>query len=318
MDLPRQSRRFEWPTLALYALTYCAFALLTIYAFALPTYITIILLSIAIALHSSLQHETLHMLEPRWPVFGYLIGYPALGLAIPYDRFRDLHLAHHVNEILTDPFDDPESNYLVDEIWVTLPPIIQTVLRFNNTLLGRILIGPLVGQVAFIRAEVTACRAGDRAAISGWIKFIPSVAIVLLWLSYVGNISGLAYGVSCYLGLSILKIRTYIEHRAHEISNGRSVIVEDRSLLAFLFLNNNFHAVHHAHPNIAWYNLPASFHAQREKFLHQNNDFYFKNYLAVFSQFFTREKDGVAHPHWNLQNRSKATTGNAKNGRSKT
>ena len=33
--------------------------------------------------------------------------FPALSLAIPYQRFRDSHLAHHNDEILTDPYDDP-------------------------------------------------------------------------------------------------------------------------------------------------------------------------------------------------------------------
>jgi fatty acid desaturase len=309
MDLPRQTRALEWPTLGLYALTYSAYAVLTIYAADLPTALVIIFLSMTLALHSSLQHETLHMLEPRWPVFGYLIGAPALGLAIPYDRFRDQHLAHHVNEIVTDPYDDPESNYLADEVWVTLSPFTQAVLRFNNTLIGRIIVGPLVGQVSFVGNDLSAIRAGDNATLWGWVRFIPAVAIVLLWLFAFASISPLTYFTSSYFALSILKVRTYIEHRAHEMAQGRSVIVEDRGPLALLFLNNNFHAVHHAHPNIPWYNLPAAFRAQRDKFLVQNNGYYFKNYLAVMRIFFCSEKDVVAHPLWNLQNRKNPLTG---------
>jgi fatty acid desaturase len=125
----------------------------------------------------------------------------------------------------------------------------------------------------------------------------------------------LAYFASCYLGLSILKVRTYIEHRAHEIAQGRSVIVEDRGPLAFLFLNNNFHAVHHAHPNIPWYNLPAAFRAHRARFLVQNNDYYFKNYLAVMRMFLCKEKDVVAHPMWNLQNRKNPLAGQTESDR---
>tara|TARA_R110002096_G_scaffold7102_2_gene31458 strand:+ start:6152 stop:7108 length:957 start_codon:yes stop_codon:yes gene_type:complete len=317
MDLPRQSRAYEWPTLGLYALIYLGFAALTIFGASIPIIIVIPLLSMTIALHSSLQHETMHMLEPRWPIFGYLIGYPALGLAIPYDRFRDLHLAHHVNEILTDPYDDPESNYLADEVWVTLSPLVQLVLRFNNTLFGRIIIGPLVGQIAYVNAEIKAIRDGDKAVLWGWIKFVPAVMIVLIWLWSFGTLAIWVYALSCYFGLSILKIRTYIEHRAHEFAPGRSVIVEDRGLLALLFLNNNFHAVHHAHPSIAWYNLPAAFRAQRDKYLVQNKDYYFPNYRTVFAQFFRREKDAVAHPFWNLQNRTKPHAGTDKQDDSK-
>jgi fatty acid desaturase len=309
MDLPRQTRTLEWPTLGLYAFTYSAYIILTIYAASLPTALVIILLSMTLALHSSLQHETLHMLEPRWPVFGYLIGAPALGLAIPYDRFRDLHLAHHVNEILTDPYDDPESNYLSEEVWTTLSPFTQAVLRFNNTFIGRIIVGPLVGQISFIANDLSAIFEGDKATRMGWIRFMPAVAIVLFWLFNFASISPITYFASCYLALSILKIRTYIEHRAHEIAQGRSVIVADRGPLALLFLNNNFHAVHHAHPNIPWYNLPAAFHAQRDKFLVQNNGYYFQNYFAVMLKFFCSEKDVVAHPLWNLQNRKNPLAG---------
>ena len=38
--------------------------------------------------------------------------FPALSFTIPYMRFRDTHLAHHVDSRLTDPYDDPESCYL--------------------------------------------------------------------------------------------------------------------------------------------------------------------------------------------------------------
>ena len=46
-----------------------------------------------------------------------------------------------------------------------------------------------------------------------------------------------AYLVACYVALSILKIRTFLEHQAHRLARARTVIVEDRGLLAFLFLN---------------------------------------------------------------------------------
>lgn len=80
---------------------------------------------------------------------------------------------------------------------------------------------------------------------------------------FFGTVQVWHYALACYIALSILKIRTFIEHRAHELSQGRSVIVEDRGPLSILFLNNNFHAVHHTHPNIPWYNLPATFNNQK-------------------------------------------------------
>ena len=45
------------------------------------------------------------------------------------------------------------------------------------------------------------------------------------------------------------------------------MIIEDRGPLAILFLNNNFHAVHHANPRLAWYRLPAEYARRRDEWL---------------------------------------------------
>jgi fatty acid desaturase len=230
--------------------------------------------------------------------------FPALGLAIPYIRFRDSHLEHHCNEILTDPYDDPESGYLVKEVWVTLPSWVQAVLKFNNTLAGRLLLGPLLGQIAFMRADWKLIKGGDRAVLIGWLAHIPAVGVVLWWALYMATMPLWAYCIACYFGLSILKIRTFLEHRAFEQTNGRSVIIEDRGLLSFLFLNNNFHAVHHAKPQIAWYNLPRFYQENKEMFLRENRNYLYKNYNIIFRSFFWQAKEPVEHPLWSIENRN--------------
>jgi fatty acid desaturase len=95
-----------------------------------------------------------------------------------------------------------------------------------------------------------------------------------------------------------------LEHRAFEQENGRSVVIEDRGILSLLFLNNNFHAVHHAKPQIAWYNLPAYYQANKSLFLHENRDYKYKDYRTIFRNYFCRAKEPVEHPLWNLENRS--------------
>jgi fatty acid desaturase len=296
-------RAYEWPTLCLLALTYALWATITYFAQSLGVFISIILLAPIITMHSSLQHETLHVLEPRWKIFGQMAVFPALGLAIPYIRFRDSHLAHHNNENLTDPYDDPESFYLAKEVWTTLPRWKQTVLRFNNTLLGRLLLGPLIGQISFMRDDWRQIKAGNHAVLIGWLAHIPAAAIVLWWLIVIGTMPIWAYALAAYSGLSILKIRTFLEHRAFEQANGRSVIVEDRGILSFLFLNNNLHAVHHAHPKVPWYNLPACYLDNKAKFLGENREYRFANYPTIFRQFFFQTKEPVKHPLWSLENR---------------
>jgi hypothetical protein len=51
--------------------------------------------------------------------------------------------------VLTDPYDDPETNYLDPVIWSRMGWMRRGVYQFNNTLLGRVLIGPALGQTCF-------------------------------------------------------------------------------------------------------------------------------------------------------------------------
>ena len=111
-------------------------------------------------------------------------------------------------------------------------------------------IGPLVGQIAFMATDWRLIRAGDRAARVGWLWHLPAFVVVLAIVT-LSPMPLWAYALSIYLGLAVLKIRTFLEHQAHERASARTVIIEDRGPLAFLFLNNNLHVVHHMHPQAA-------------------------------------------------------------------
>lgn len=300
----RKSCAFEWPTLSLLALVYLLWILLILNAGALGEVLTVLFLIPVLTLHSSLQHEIIHIVEPRARLAAQVLTFPAIGLFIPYIRFRDAHLAHHNNELLTDPLDDPESCYLTPETWKTLSRPMQKILTFNNTLLGRVTVGPLIGQIAFMAGDWKAVRAGDRAVLRGWLAHIPAVILVLAALFLFSELSLLTYLIAAYCALSVLKIRTYLEHRAEETANGRSVIIEDRGPLAFLFLNNNMHAVHHAHPSVPWYNLPSLYFQNKAKFTGQNKGYVYKSYAQIFKLYFLRAKEPVSHPIWSLSNRN--------------
>ncbi|MDH5531470.1 MAG: fatty acid desaturase, partial [Paracoccaceae bacterium] len=107
-----------------------------------------------------------------------------------------------------------------------------------------------------------------------------------------------AYILSAYGALSILKIRTFLEHRAHERARGRSVVVEGGMILPFLFLNNNLHCVHHSKPQVAWYKLPAVYAAGRDEYLRRNDGYRFSSYGEIFRRYFLKTKDPVPHPLW--------------------
>jgi fatty acid desaturase len=70
----------------------------------------------------------------------------------------------------------------------------------------------------------------------------------------------------------------------------------ERSPLAFLFLNNNLHLVHHKMPTVAWYELPRFFRARREEWIRLNDNYYYPNYWARLKDFAFRPKEPVVHP----------------------
>ena len=253
----------------------------------------------AVALGSSLQHEAIHGHPFRNALVNAALVFPSHNLAIPYHRFRDTHLDHHVNGNLTDPYDDPESNYLDPAVWRRLSGTMRAILLFNNTLLGRVMIGAAVSQVAFMYGDLRAAMAGDRRVIHGWLWHLPAVAPVLFWLGSVGQMPAWAYLLSAYIGLSLIKIRTFLEHQAHERASGRTVIIEDRGPLAFMFLNNNLHAVHHAHPRVPWYRLPKLYKDNRMRFVARNGGYVYRSYWQIFRRHLLQAKDQVPHPFWN-------------------
>ncbi|MGC1504351.1 MAG: fatty acid desaturase [Sulfitobacter sp.] len=287
---------WRWPTYGVFAL--CSFVWSV--ALLLPAgwgALQWVLLVLALTLHSSLSHEILHDGFFRSKRANNWLGMFQPGLFVPYLRFRALHLAHHRDADLTDPYDDPESAYLDPKVWAGLPRWQHHLLRFNNTLSGRITIGPVIGMAAFVRGDIRRISQGEHMVIWHWLAHLPGV-VVTVWLVSLSSVSLWVYLSACYAAMSVLRIRTFLEHRAHERSAARSVVIEDRGLLAFLFLNNNFHAVHHAHPHVPWYHLPALYHSRKDRFLQGNQGYIYRSYGQIIARYFLRAKDPVAHPLW--------------------
>ena len=251
--------------------------------------------ALAVALFSSLQHEAIHGHPTRRVWLDSALVFPALSLVVPYARFRDTHLAHHRDADLTDPYDDPESNYLDPVRWAGLPHATRMVLLANNTLLGRIVLGPLVGQVGFVLNEIRAHRQGHPGVVRGWLLHLPAASLVLAAV-VVAPMPLWAYLLAVYLGLGLIKIRTFLEHRAHKAVRARTAIVEDGGPLAWLFLNNNLHAVHHAHPGVPWFRLPELYRSRRSRFLAMNDAYLYRGYGEVFRAHLLSRKDPVPHP----------------------
>jgi fatty acid desaturase len=288
----------EWPTLLLLCATYGLWMLSTTFVADLSVPLAIVLLALSMAQFSSIQHEVLHGHPFRSRALNEALVFPALNLTVPYGRFRDLHLAHHHDPILTDPYDDPESNYQDPAVWARLSWPYRAVLRLNNTLLGRMLVGPALGTWHLVASDLAAVRRGDRNVAWSWGLHALGVVMVAIWLLTVASVPVWAYLLASYLGYSLLKIRTFLEHRAHEAARARTVIIEDRGPLALLFLNNNLHVVHHMHPTVPWYRLPATYRANREHYLRRNEGYLYRSYAEIFARYFLHAKDPVPHPLW--------------------
>lgn len=296
----RQVHHAEGPEWGTFALILVCHALWLAAQFVLPGIGLIwacVGLAIAVILQSSLTHEALHGHPFRWQPLNEALMFLPLGLLIPYGRFRDTHLAHHDDERLTDPYDDPESNFQDPVVWAAMPRWRQKLMRVNNTLAGRMLLGPLIGQVCFMISDGALIRAGDRAILRDWLLHIAGL-VPVLWCASIAPLPLWAYLAAAYVGMAVLKIRTFLEHRAHEDMHARTVIVEDKGPLAFLFLFNNLHVVHHLHPGVAWYRLPGLYRHYRASFQAENHSYVYRSYGQVFRHYFLRAKDPVPHPLW--------------------
>jgi len=163
----------------------------------------------------------------------------------------------------------------------------------NNTLLGRMAIGPAISIIRFAVADL---KGGQIKIIVTWFFHLFASSLILLAVYMWSNIPVWAYLMCCYAGYSVLTVRTFLEHQANESVRARTVIVEDKGPLSFLFLNNNLHLVHHAYPTVAWYELPKMFEKNRDRFIMMNKGYNFKSYVEIFKRYSFSKKEPVAYP----------------------
>ena len=285
--------RAELRTILLLIICYSLIGLIVINPLELHLILQMTFLIPLITLHSSLQHEFLHghPFKAQW-INDLLVTLP-VGLYLSYHRFKESHLKHHNNHILCDPDKDPESWYLNDEDWHEKSKFNQLLLTLNNTLLGRMLLGPTLGGFGFIFSEIT--NGNNKVRLTWMLHFF--MAGIYVWALYSwGNIPIWAYIVCSYFGLSLLMVRTFLEHQADTSPLARSVIIEKKGFFSFLFLNNNFHAIHHAYPKLAWYRIPALFERNRDRFLSKNKGYYYKSYWEIFARYMFQIKEPVIYP----------------------
>lgn len=298
MNLKRASK-LEWPTLALIGLVYGVLGSLVWFHSVIPWWVVLPVGAYAACLHSSLQHEVLHGHPTRNRRVNEALVFVVPHMWLPYGRYRDTHLAHHNDANLTCPVHDPESYYLVPESWDQMPGVKRILFQFNNTLFGRMLIGPAVGIIRFWSAEFLEMLRGRRNIVKCWGLFAVSIAIVCAFVLWAGMPLWQYVLLIAYPAISLALVRSFCEHQAAEEIGPRTIIVEASPFWSLLFLNNNLHIAHHDRPALAWYKLPEYYKSERMQFLERNRNYVMKGYREIFRRYFFKSKEPVAYP--NLQ-----------------
>ena len=294
---PALWRRWELPTWGIAVVIYAGWLFLTWWHALLPGWIIVPLGAWFICWHSHLQHEVLHGHPTRIAWLNELIVFPALSLWFPYGVYRDRHLAHHADWHLTCPVDDPESFYTTPERWRQMSSFGRTVLRFNNTVSGRLLVGPFLASRALYGEGAARLLRGDTSDLWSWVRHALGCALVIAWLNFAGFPLWL-YVPCAWFSISLVMLRSYAEHRPAKAVAHRSTINLAERPFGLLFLNNNLHAVHHARPGMPWYELPDFFRAHRDAWFAFNGDFVWNGYRDLFRQFTFRVKDEPVHPRF--------------------
>jgi fatty acid desaturase len=286
----------EWPTVLMITLVYAVLASLIWFHASLAWWIILPVGAYAAALHTSLQHEVLHGHPTRSRLVNEALIFFTPTMWLPFQRYKETHLAHHNNAHLTDPEIDPESYYLLPDHWAQIRGLKRLLFRINHTLGGRMMIGPAVGIVRFWSAELLDVARGDSSKLKAWSVFVLSGACVLGFVAWCGMPLWQYFLLIAYPGISLALVRSYCEHQAAEAVQHRTIIVECSPFWSILFLNNNLHVPHHERPSLPWYELPAYFRAERQTLMQQNNG-YTMSYATMFRRYFFSAKEPLPYPN---------------------
>ena len=285
----------EWPTWLLLAGFYLAW-ILVVFGDVLGEIATIVILIPLVVLWMSIQHELIHGHPTKWVMVNKILGYLPFAIWYPFALYRDTHLAHHNDDLLTLPDQDPESRYVTESFWQNTSKLKRVLLWTDKTLGGRLIIGAPLALVALLITEARKIvHKGGQWGI--WFFHVISVGVVLIVVDRYSAISALQYVFLVSVpALSIAMIRSFYEHRPSKRPEHRTVIIESSGPLSWLFLNLNLHLVHHDLPGLPWFYLPRVYKARREQWITRNNGFVFYGYLELVRQHLTRPVDCPVHP----------------------
>lgn len=297
LETPRRLAAVEIPTLLIACIAYGGWCAITLMYGRWPLWVVAPITAVLVTLHGSLQHEAVHGHPTRWAWINRLVAIVPLALWLPFDSYRASHLAHHIDERLTDPLDDPESWYWTAQDWARLSPVSRAVVHLSQTLAGRVTIGAFWTIGRYLRGEWRALLAGKQGVRALWLEHLVWCIPVIVWVKVVCGIPLWIYLLTMAIpGTSLTLIRSYAEHRARPPVRSRIALVEGSWILGPVFLFNNLHALHHEAPWVPWYEYPARYRRVRERLIAENGGLVYHGYFDVARRFLVRPHDSPLHP----------------------
>jgi len=291
-----RARPSEWPTWLLIVAVYACWLLAVRYSDVLRP-LSYAPLAVVACWFMSVQHELLHGHPTRNRAANRLMGMAPLAVWYPYDLYRETHLAHHRDEVLTQPGLDPESNYIAAGDYERLSPLLQPLWIIQRTVVGRVLIGPAMVIVPTWLDIVRKPWRGDFTQTRMWAQHLALLAVLLWALDRHAGIGPLQYSLAVgYPALGLSMLRSFYEHRPASRPAHRVVVNEAGWFWRLLYLNNNYHVVHHEMPELPWYRIRARYQADRENVLQRNGGFLVDGYGSLLRRHAFRPVDSPVHP----------------------
>lgn len=290
------SREFEWPTWLLAASLYLGWGLVVVFWSTLGDGWGSAALLLLTCWYMSLQHELVHGHPTASPKINRLLGLAPLAVWYPFDLYLHSHLIHHQDEHLTRPGIDPESNYLTADQFAALPAWQKVCWRWQRSVLGRLVVGPALAIVPTWADIVRKPLRGDWSQTASWAEHLLLLAGMLWALQHWAGISPLHYVLITYPALGLAMLRSLYEHRPANRPAHRIAINEAGLFWRLLYLNNNFHVVHHETPTMPWYRLRSTYLADRAGYLQRNGGFLVPGYGHLVRRFALRPIDSPVLP----------------------
>lgn len=279
-------KRIDGPTWLVAVVLYSCWTLLVWYNAVLPWWVILPVGAYLVAWQFSLQHEAIHSFRgvPAWLRFA--VVYPPLGLWFPYPLYRKSHSTHHRDVHLTIPGVDTESYYVMRPDWENMSRVRRGLLIANQTMLGRMVLGPWLRLYLLVMRETRRIMHRDFSHIAHWAVHVVAVGILFGFISGICKFPWWQYCLLvAYPGLSLSLLRAFTEHRSAQNSQERTASVESNAIFGLLYLYNNLHVAHHLKPTLPWYEIPRYYRENRITLLQSNGEFVYAGYGTLARKY---------------------------------